>query len=70
MDIDDIKTVSQMTLVELRDYAYNVFTSKARRIPDAPGPEAIFSSSADWKCLYEYLDELLKCRGERDNNDA
>ena len=70
MDIYDIKTVSQMTLVELRDYAYNVFTSKARRIPGAPGPEAIFSSSGDWKCLYEYLDELLKCREERDNNDA
>ena len=68
MDIYDIKTVSQMTLVELRDYAYNVFTSKARRIPGAPGPEAIFSTSGDWKCLYEYLDELLKYRDAGEDN--
>lgn len=70
MDIDDVKTASDMTLEELRDYAYHVFTCKARRIPGAPGPEAIFRCSADWKCLYEYLDELVKCREERDNNEA
>lgn len=68
MDIDDVKTASDMTLEELRDYAYHVFTCKARRIPGAPGPEAIFRYSADWKCLYEYLDELVKLRvkGETD----
>ena len=51
-----------MTLEELRDYAYEVATTKVRKTPNSDYPNGVFSTAGDWKKLYEYLQELVERR--------
>ena len=68
--MDDEKRAMYMSLEELRDYAYNVATTKVRMIPGSSYPTDVFASAGDWKKLYEYLQELVERReGSDPSND-
>ncbi len=61
---DKEKRAMNMSLEELRDYAYDVVNTKVRKTPDSNYPNGVFSSTGDWKKLYEYLQELFELREE------
>ena len=56
---DKEKRAMYMSLEELRDYAYDVVSTKVRKTSDSDYSNGVFSSTGDWKKLYEYLQELI-----------